>query len=100
LRCRLGSEDPQGRSGDQVALKVEIVMDSSMQVEKALGRSSRLEPLQFPLASSHDLVGILGAIVRPQASADEGRSGQDAETRMRKSPACQSSAISVRSPVS
>jgi hypothetical protein len=48
-----------------MALEVEIVMDGSMQVEKTLGRARRLEPLHFPLASSHGLVGILGAIVRP-----------------------------------
>jgi hypothetical protein len=67
LRCRFGSKDPQGRSGDEMSLKVEGVMDGSMHFEKALGRSSRLEPLHFPLSSSHDLVGILGAIVRPQS---------------------------------
>jgi hypothetical protein len=48
-----------------MALKVERVMDSSVHVEKALGRASRLEPLHFTLSSSHDLVGVLGAIVRP-----------------------------------
>ena len=50
-----------------MALEVEIVVDGSVHIEKALGRSSRLEPLQFPLSSSHGLVGILGAIVRPQS---------------------------------
>jgi hypothetical protein len=48
-----------------VALKVEIVMDGGVLIEKMLGRASRLEPLHFTLSSSHDLVGVLGAIVRP-----------------------------------
>jgi len=48
-----------------MALKVERVMDSSMHVEKTLGRSSGFEPLHFALSPAHDLVGILGAIVRP-----------------------------------
>ncbi len=34
-------------------------------IEKALGRASRLEPLHFTLSSSHDLVGVLCAVVRP-----------------------------------
>jgi transposase len=33
--------------GDEVALKVERVMDGSVHIEKALGRASRLEPLHF-----------------------------------------------------
>jgi hypothetical protein len=50
-----------------VALKVERVVDGDVHIEKALGGASRLEPLHFTLASSHGWVGILGAIVRPQA---------------------------------
>ena len=65
LRRRFGSKNPQGRSGDEMALKVEGVVDGGMHSEKALGRASGLEPLHFSLASSHDLMGILGAIVRP-----------------------------------
>ena len=48
-----------------MALKVERVMDGSVLIEKALGRASRLEPLHFTLSSSHDLVGVLGVVVRP-----------------------------------
>jgi len=48
-----------------MALKVERVMDGSMHIEKTLGRGSRFEPLHFALSSSHDLVGVLGAVVRP-----------------------------------
>jgi len=36
---RFGSEDPQRRSGDQVALKVEIVVNGGVHAEKLLGRS-------------------------------------------------------------
>jgi hypothetical protein len=34
LRCRFASEDPQRRSGDQVALKVEIVVNGGVHDEK------------------------------------------------------------------
>jgi hypothetical protein len=39
-RRRFGSKGPQRRSGDEVALKVERVMDGSVHIEKALGRAS------------------------------------------------------------
>jgi hypothetical protein len=32
--CRFGSEDPRRRSGDQVALKVEIVVNDGVHAEK------------------------------------------------------------------
>ena len=35
-------------------------------IKEALGRARRLEPLHFTLSSSHDLVEVFGAIVRPQ----------------------------------
>jgi hypothetical protein len=74
-------------------------MDGSVHIEKALGRASRLEPLHFTLSSAHDLVEF-SARLFAVAAADEGRSGEDAEKRIRKSPACPSSVISARSPVS
>src|SRR5207248_10949394 len=40
-------------------------MNGSMHVEKALGRTSRFEPLHFTLSASHSLMGVLRAIVRP-----------------------------------
>jgi hypothetical protein len=46
-----------------MALKVEGVVDRSVDVEKALGRSSRLKALQFALASAHDLMRIFRSIV-------------------------------------
>jgi hypothetical protein len=49
-----GSEDPQSGSGVEVALKVEVVVDSGVHAEEALGGSSRLEALL--LALSHCLM--------------------------------------------
>jgi len=40
-------------------------MDGSVHIKKALRRAGRLEPLHFALSSPHDLVRVLGAIVRP-----------------------------------
>jgi hypothetical protein len=40
-------------------------VEGSVRVEKALGGSSRFEPLYFAL-SSHRLMRILGAIILPQ----------------------------------
>jgi len=37
LRCRFGSEDPQRRSRDEVALKIERVVDGSMHTQETLG---------------------------------------------------------------
>ena len=48
-----------------MALKVERVVDSSMHIEKALGRTSRFEPLHFTFSPSHGLMRVFGAIVRP-----------------------------------
>jgi hypothetical protein len=39
-RSRFGSKGPQRRSGDEVALKVERVVDGGMDAEEALGGSS------------------------------------------------------------
>src|SRR5580704_12917120 len=61
-----GSEDPQCGSGDEVALKVEGVVNRTVHAEKALGGSSRLEPLQLALASSDCLMRILRPIVLPK----------------------------------
>src|SRR5205823_14195904 len=63
LRCRFGSEDPQRRPGDEMALIVERVVDGSVHAEEALGGCSRLEPLHLALSPTHDLVGVLGPII-------------------------------------
>ena len=66
LRRRFGSEGPQRGPGDEVALKIERVVDGGMDTEEALRGSSCLEPLNLALASSHRLMGVLHAIVLPQ----------------------------------
>jgi hypothetical protein len=49
-----------------VALKVEGVVNHTMQAWEALSGSSRLEPLQLALASSDCLMRILRPIVFPK----------------------------------
>jgi len=39
-----------------MALEFEGIMDGGMHAEKALGGSSRFEPLHFALSSSHHLM--------------------------------------------
>src|SRR5580704_8453851 len=63
---RFSSEDPQRRSRDEMALKVEGVVDGSMHAEEALSRSSRFEALHLALSSPHRLMRILGAIILPE----------------------------------
>ena len=53
---RLGSEDPERRTRDEMALKIEGVVDRSVDAEKTLGGASRLEALHFALSSSHRLM--------------------------------------------
>jgi hypothetical protein len=48
-----------------MALMVERIVDGGVRAEEALGGSSRFEPLQFALSSSHRLMRILGPIVSP-----------------------------------
>ena len=60
---RLGSEDPERRARDEMALKVEGVVDGGVYAEKTLGRSSRLKSLHFVLPPSHRLMGVFGSIV-------------------------------------
>ena len=63
LRHRFGSEGPQGRSGDEMALQVEGVVDGGMQAEKSLRGAGRFEPLHLALSSSHSLMRVLGPVV-------------------------------------
>jgi hypothetical protein len=46
-----GSEDPQCRSGDEVPLKVEGVLNRTVHAQEALGKARRLEPLKLALAA-------------------------------------------------
>jgi hypothetical protein len=64
VRHRFGSELPQKRSGDEMALQVEGVVDGGMEAEKPLCGAGRFKPLHFPLPPSNNLVRVLGAIVR------------------------------------
>jgi hypothetical protein len=54
-----------------MALKVEVIVDSGMHAEEALGGSSRFEPLHLALSSSHHLMRVFGAIVPPEPPAHE-----------------------------
>src|SRR5207302_10688229 len=67
FRGRFRSEDPQCRSRDQVALKIERVVDGGMDAEKALCGSGRLEPLHFALWPADGLMAILDAVVLSEA---------------------------------
>jgi hypothetical protein len=49
-----------------VALKVEGIVNRTVQAEEELGGSSRLEPLHFALSSSHRLMRVFGPIVFAQ----------------------------------
>ena len=62
VRC-LGSEDPQRRARDEMALEVEGVVNGGVHAEKTMDGTSRLEPLHFALASSHRLMRVLRPIV-------------------------------------
>jgi hypothetical protein len=63
VTSRFGAEDPQYGSGDEVALKIEGIVDGGIHAEEALGGSHRFEALHFALASSHCLMRILRPIV-------------------------------------
>ena len=66
LRCGFRSEDPQRRPGDEMALKIEGVVDRGMHAEEALSGSSRFEPLHLALSSPYRLMRVLCAIVAPK----------------------------------
>src|SRR4029077_7827267 len=66
VRHRFRSEASQGRSGDEMALKVEGIVDGGVDTEKSLCGASGFEPLHLAFASSHDLMRVLGAIVHSQ----------------------------------
>jgi hypothetical protein len=83
-----GPEDPQCGSGDEVALKVEGIVNRTVHAEEALGGSSRLEPLQLTLASSDCLMRILRPIVFPKPLPHADRSVEDVGARRRRSAAC------------
>ena len=63
---RLGSEDPERRARDEMALEIEGVVDGGVHAEKPLGGASYIEPLYFALSSSHRLMRIFGSIILSQ----------------------------------
>jgi hypothetical protein len=62
---RLGSEDPECRTRDEVALEVEGVVDGGMHAQEALCGSSRFEALHLALSPPHRLMRVLSPIVPP-----------------------------------
>jgi hypothetical protein len=63
---RLSSEGPQRRSRDEMALRVEGVVDGGMHAEETLSGSSRFEPLHLALSSPYRLMRVLRPIVAPK----------------------------------
>ena len=49
-----------------MALEVEGVVDGGVDAEKPLCGAGRFEALHFPLPPPHDLLRVLGTIVRPK----------------------------------
>src|SRR6516225_10373460 len=78
---RLGSEEPQRRARDEMALKVEGVVDGGVHAEKPLGGASRLEALHFVLSSSHRLMRVFGPIVFAQPPLMRAGQSQTPECR-------------------
>src|SRR5918912_2508326 len=76
-----GSEAAERGAGDQVALKVEEVVDGGVAGEEALGGAGRLEALHLALSSPGRLVRILRPIVPsppllvPRREADRAEGG-------------------------
>ena len=64
-----------------MALVVERVVDGGVHAEEALGGSSRFEALQLALSSSHRLMRVLRAIVRPKPLLVTAGQAQMAERR-------------------
>jgi hypothetical protein len=50
-----------------MTLKIEVVVDGRMDIEEALGGSSRFKALHLALSSSYYLVRIFGPIVLPES---------------------------------
>ena len=63
---RFGSKDPERRPRDEMALKIEGVVNGGAHAEKTLSGTSRLEPLHFALSPSHRLMRVFRPIVLSQ----------------------------------
>src|SRR6516164_9623022 len=73
LARRFGSENPERRSRDEMALKVESVVDRSMDAKEALGGSSRLMRVLRPIILPKPLFVRAG---QPQAPESRGVGAQ------------------------
>jgi len=62
LRGSIGSEFSQRGLGDEMALKIEGVVDGGMHTQEALRGARRLESLHLALSPSHRLMRVLGSI--------------------------------------
>ena len=65
LRGSIGSEFSQRGSGDEMALKIEGIVDGGMHTQEALRGARRLESLHLALSPSQRLMRVLGSIVVP-----------------------------------
>src|SRR5579871_4106548 len=62
----LAPQCPQSRSGDEVALEVEGVVDGGVDGEESLCRAGRFEALHLALAPPHDLMRVFSTIIHPR----------------------------------
>jgi len=67
LSCGFRSKDPQLRAGDEMTLKIEVVVHGRMDIKEAPGGSRRFKALHLALSSSYYLVRILGSIILPDS---------------------------------
>src|SRR6516225_4192607 len=65
LRGSIASEFSQRGSGNEMALKIEGIVDGGMHTQEALRGARRLESLHLALSPSHRLMRVLGSIVAP-----------------------------------
>jgi hypothetical protein len=65
VSSRFGAEYPQCGAGDEVALKVEGIVDVGMHAQEALGGSGRFEPLHFALVAAPQAWGRFAALCLP-----------------------------------
>jgi hypothetical protein len=72
LRGSVGSEFSQRGSGDEMALKIEGIVDSGMHTQEALRGARRLESLHLALSPSHRLMRVLGSIVGKRSDRPTG----------------------------
>ena len=65
LRGSIASEFSQRGSGNEMALKIEGIVDGGMHTQEAVRGARRLESLHLALSPTHRLMRVLGSIVAP-----------------------------------